>query len=64
MKLIKFEQENSSWVWINPSKVNAVMKNTTERDGNYTDIILNDGRKITVANQVEDVVNRIDIWLN
>ena len=61
--VIEFELDDGSSVWINPRQVVAVKKNESVGDGNYTDIIFGDGRKFTVANQVQDVVNRIDIWL-
>lgn len=63
MRLIEFTQDDNSSVWINPTHVIAVRKNESVGDGNYTDIIFGDGRKFTVANQIEDVVHRIDIWL-
>lgn len=60
MRLVQFTLDDNSPLWINPSNVDAVQRNKENK--NYTDID-SAGRRYTVAEHVEAVVNLIDIWL-
>lgn len=67
MKLIKFTDANGQDVWINPTYVIAVRPNcgpnTVKEDRNdHTDIETTTWI-YQVQEKIQEVVNRLDIWL-